>query len=128
MYRNADLRKKSVQWSSCICCIFRISPGCHRKGYALERERRSGALDCSVSADRSDRCGKKLRCRCYPYQQPVRKGRRRLYTGDKVWTEPSSENARGYGLCSQSSVRSQAQRASSGRDLQSVQIYLRKCG
>ena len=95
---------------------------------AEERERRSGALDCSVSADRSDRCGKKLRRRCYPYQQPVRKGRCRLYTGDKVWPEPSSENARGYGLCSQSSVRSQAQRASSGRDLQSVQIYLRKCG
>lgn len=31
-------------------------------------------MDGSVSADRSDGCGKNLRCRCYPYQQPVRKG------------------------------------------------------
>ena len=29
--------------------------------------------------------GRLLRCGCHPYQQPVRKGRRRLYSGAALW-------------------------------------------
>ena len=72
MYRNESRRKKSVQWCTCICRIFRLSSGCNCQGYALERWQGSGSLECSVSSNRSDRCGKKLWRRCYPHQQPVR--------------------------------------------------------
>ena len=111
-----------------ICEVYEKCTGMQIYERSPYRKRRSGTLDSSVSSDRSDRRWKKLRCGCYPYQQPVRKRRRRLYSGNKIRPESSSENARSYGLCSESSIRSQTQRASSGRNLQPVQIYLRKCG
>ena len=83
--------------------VFAAFSGSHQdaiaKGNALERGKRPEPLDSSISADRPDRCWKKLRCRCHPYQQPVWKGRRRLYSGDAstVWNlPPKMREAMGY--------------------------------
>ena len=70
--------------------------------------------------------GQLLRCGCHPDQQPVRKGRRRLYSGAALWTEASEEDARGDGLCGKRRIRRAAQGTAAGRNLPDFQEYLRE--
>ena len=50
----------------------------------------------------------KLRCRRHPHQQPVWKGRCRLYSGDEIRPESAGEDARGYELYRKIRFRSSA--------------------
>ena len=70
--KNARLRASAICRRSCIYSIFRISPGCDRQRNAVQRREQEQSVDSSVSADRSEGCRKRVRFRCYPYQQPVR--------------------------------------------------------
>ncbi len=109
--------------------VFAAFSGSHQDTIAKGmkyREAQVRYLDGSVSADRPDRYRSLLRCGCHPDQQPVRKGRRRLYSGAALWTEASEEDARGDGLCGKRRIRRAAQGTAAGRNLPDFQEYLRE--
>ena len=70
---------------------------------------------------------KRVRGRRYPYQQSVRKGRHRLYSGAEFRPESAGQDARGYGLRHQGRFRPYAQRAQTFRDLRDLQEEIRGC-
>ena len=79
---EGQMREAPTAERAGICGILRFPPGCDRKGHELPEPRtiRETWTVPYLPID-PNRRRTHLRRRCDPYQQPVRKGRRRLYPG-----------------------------------------------
>ena len=69
-----------------------------RKVWKWIEEKTPDRWTVSIFADRPYGYWQELRCGCNTYQQPVRKGRRGIYSGDEIWTLSSGKNAGGNGV------------------------------
>ena len=78
--------------------VFTAFSGSHQdaiaKGMAWREEHDCRDMDCSISPDRSTGCWQKIRFRCNSYQQPVRKGRRKLYPEAELWNQLAGKDER----------------------------------
>ena len=88
--------------------FFRFTSGCYRQRHGMERRAQSGQMDSSVSADRPAGCGKKIRFRCYPYQQPVRRAISELHSEAEFRHQPAGKDERGGRISGQRCIRQSA--------------------
>ena len=76
---HACVAASALRGRACVHGVFGLSSRRHRKRNGMERREKVREMERALPSDRSAGRGQKIRFRCYPHQQPVRQGRRKLY-------------------------------------------------